>query len=338
LVLNQLADLLKAGITPAEALNQLAARTWSPKMGGAVKRMSAKASAGVPLSEAMEAEPELFAPSTVGAVRSGETSGNLWQSIDVCAKQIMEAQQYTKGFWWVKYFGPVAGFVLVLSLMLRGFLRSGVDAVMADTMQEGTTREQMVDGSLASLSSPAGIFTLAILIALSVGLFWLLSPAAWSFRHKMAMKIPILKAHARGESMSHFLWHMGQLSKAGITPWTAWKLAALAAPNQVMQQELSQAGQGASENMNISLLTQQGRMLPQEYQALLETGEATGTLPQALDQVSIASMQDSQTSSKSFKVAVLVAKGVMMVVVWISAFVIFYFSYMNYALQQMGEV
>ena len=42
-------------------------------------------------------------------------------------------------------------------------------------------------------------------------------------------------------------------------------------------------------------------------------------------------------SSKSFKTAVKVAKAVMIVFVWITAFVIFYVGYIQYAIRMMGE-
>jgi general secretion pathway protein F len=73
----QLATLLKAGITLAEALNDLTEQAVSEKLGRALADVRTKVVEGTALADALAAHPAIFPTLYINMVRAGEVAGDL---------------------------------------------------------------------------------------------------------------------------------------------------------------------------------------------------------------------------------------------------------------------
>lgn len=77
IVTRQLATLLKAGITLAEALTDLTEQAVSEKLGRALADVRTKVVEGIAFAEALAAHPTIFPTLYINMVRAGEVAGDL---------------------------------------------------------------------------------------------------------------------------------------------------------------------------------------------------------------------------------------------------------------------
>jgi type II secretory pathway component PulF len=329
LMLTQMGDLIKAGISPAEAAGQMSKRAWKAKLRDPLARVSQNTAKGMALSTAMDREPEVFSSSVAGAARCGEMAGCLPEALLTISHQQTETRKIRRSYWWMRLIG---WFIVPLPIAIgfgRGYLMSGVRSVVDSSASPGDVVPAMQQGGKDMLTSPGGIVAMVLVLALTAFLIWVNTPLARRWRHTMALKVPFLKKWAEGESLSIFLWFASKMAKSGASPWMTWKLSAYAVPNEVYRDRLVAAGAQATENVEFSTLAAQAEILPLEYQSLTTTAEMTGTVPQALDNISRSSMADAQNSEKQFKMATRVANGLVTLLAWVLTMLLVYGGYVQ---------
>ncbi|MDI9636922.1 type II secretion system F family protein [Kamptonema cortianum] len=281
---SQMASVLRSGISPHEMCRHLSQRaSLTPQAREAMSKLANLTAEGRPLSEAMTAYPDIFPPGLIGAVRAGEEGGYLPLAIENSSLQIQESSKLRKqgkfviaAFWSVVLCLPVLGiFLPAVDMMLKRMFRDGATTGGLETLGHGT---------LSALLGPAGIIFVAMI------LIWIFSP--WLFgrtnllplRHKLAATIPPISSFVGFESSQVFAFHVERLSSAGIAPYNAWQLAVEAIPNVEIQSRLRHVGH-PNETTKISDLLHQTKVFPYEMIQMVETGEYTGSVPNAMQQV-----------------------------------------------------
>ncbi len=74
---SQLSQLLEAGVPLIDALSELQSLQQKPQIKSAVGEIVTQLKSGAALSDAMKAQPMLFKPDAIAAVKAGEVSGEL---------------------------------------------------------------------------------------------------------------------------------------------------------------------------------------------------------------------------------------------------------------------
>lgn len=298
LLFAQLANLLRSGITPAEACVTLAGRNQKQERQNMLRHMATLTAEGVPLSRAMGLYPDVFAPGAVGAVAAGEEGGYLWQSVEVLSQQNQAAWKLRRMYWWV-------GLVLwstIFSFPLVWVAMAGTDAAIATINTGANGFQELFRGMGKALVGWPGIVTAVLVVGYFFGRAWSWRTSSRLLRHRMAARAPIVGKRTQGENLAALSYHLGQLSRAGISPWRAWQLSCVAVPNEAYAEELSRLGQGLGEGTRLSALLYQAKLFPQEYVPLVETGELTGTTPQALDQAMELGRGDAKQAETILKI------------------------------------
>lgn len=321
----QLGEMLRSGISPAEALKVLGQRTRMRHMAAAAPQLARAVSGGMALSDALAAYPDLFSPGTVGGIRAGEHGGYMADAVLEVGRQNGEAARYNRFFW----FYPVAlGMMLggmFTGLVMSRLVNRGIDAVNG---QIGV--EQIVSMGLADFMRGPWPWVFGAIILAS--LWW-----AWAkkrnftrpFRHALALKYPVVGSRSRNENLGIFGWHMMRLSEAGLSPWKSWTLAAEAVPN-IRYRDMIKAEAGpANEAMGFSAIAGQSRLVPTSYLNLIQTGEMTGRLPQAFDQVMRMGAEESKTSANIFKLMMTISGAILVLTSGLLGFVLFYGTYLK---------
>lgn len=328
-LLGQLGQLLQAGIAPAAAMSHLAQNTPRRDVAAACSDMAARVAEGTSLSDAMERYPLLFEPGAIGAARAGEQAGCLPAAILRASDQQMELHKLRRSFWWVAALIPNTISVIWVFFVARGVMDGGIEA-----LRTGGDPGAMIGQSLMKhLASPWSILILACL-AFSVFLLrWGKSPSGRPMRDSMTAKTPILKKKAMAESLAHFSWHLGNLSRAGLSPWTSWTLAARAVPNSFLARRIEQEGSAMRDASQLSVIARQSRLFPPDFTSILATGEMTGRVAESLDQAVQLSEDEARAAAKNYQfrmgcwgLIVLIGGGLL-------GFMVFYSSYLYGALR-----
>lgn len=276
----QLAGLLRTGISPADALHTILSRSSGGRFSEQFDTMARMTGEGMSLADAMAHFPNMFTKGIVGAVRAGEQGGYL---PDAC-QTISEQQKQTRTVFWyffgVLLFFPILMIGLFGALAVAAGINKGIDAV-----RDGVEGDAVQTGILESIKGPVGIALIAFFLVLGLS-YWIgknVSLRPW--RHRMGLAVPPFRWRAYNENLAHFSFHLGRLAKSGLSPFASWRLAAEAVPNEAYAKRLEGIAEHLNENTKLSELLYRSKVFPRETAQFVETGELTGDLPKALDQV-----------------------------------------------------
>ena len=301
---SQFAAALRAGISPADFLQNVAVRTRGIYR-GSLEKMSESALEGTPMSNVMELYPDLYPVHVVALTRAGEVGGFVPDAFETIAQQAEQAHKFKRWFVWIWLV------IVNAALSIPGILIITRAALLAEEKTEkmgGEVSPKEVVGFVAQealhrLVWPIGPASIAIYLGLY--LFWriYLSRMSRGFRHRVAVSWPAFGPRARAENMAIFTWTMGQLTKSGIPYGTAWQLAAASAPNDTMSKRLTLVGQkiGGEQPISNAMLMDRN-LFPAEYTSVIGTAEFTGDVPGAMDQISRLSRGEYESAQNAAKI------------------------------------
>jgi type II secretory pathway component PulF len=293
----QLSNLLRSGVSTTEALTTIADRSRNPEQQKAFRFMAQLTATGSTLADAMAQFDELFPPGAVGAVRAGETGGYAWEACSMVGEHANQSLKLRRFYWWLSF----VFWSSVLSLPFLGVAAGAIDRMVQAIDNGKVPLQELGMGLLQGMVGPWGLLTIAVCV-----LFWALNRIMRrakyrEFRHNVAMKVPLLRKRTEGENFAAFNTHLSKLGRAGISPYTSWKLAAAAVPNQAFSERLVHAGSTMHENTKLSQVMYTSHLFPQEFGPLVETGEIAGSLPQALEQAAEVGRGQAQHAETGLK-------------------------------------
>ncbi len=324
LLMAQFSNLFRGGITPVEACQTLAQRqSFTPALRAALTEMSRRCAAGDSLADAMEVFVEMFPPGTVGAVRAGETGGYLWQACEYVSAQTQATWKLRRMNNWVSLaFWSTLMMFPIVGIMQSGF--KGLFAPLAGTAAPDDAARLYLEGLRGGLFGLFGFLTLSVLIV------WIFGPKFFGrrrylpLRHKLGATMPVVGRRAKLENARALSYHLGRLQEAGLSPYRSWKLASEAVPNLTFSNRMKEAGTPMTESSKLSAAMRTSEILPGEYADLVQTGEMTGTVPQAMAQVMSLAEQDQAHAETAIKIKAWIWVAILVVGVGGIAFALFY--------------
>lgn len=295
----QLAEQVRAGISPADACTNVARHLGQEDLRNALLSIGKDATEGRSLSDGMAQYPDLFPEGVVGMVRAGEVGGFLPDALMQVSDHAGRAHKFKRWFWFVWVVGLNALIAIPLMLLMTR-------AMLATWRRMDSGGEGFSDALRQSYTEkilwPWGPLLLAAL-GVTFYLRYLFSSTRLArFRHNLGLKWPVIGARARHECVSTFSWLLASLSRSGIPPNQAWLLAADAVPNLAMREKLLEAGRLMRDGTKLSDAAAQSGLFPQEYSSIIATGEVVGDVPgsfQRLADLSHAEYEAAQVYAKA---------------------------------------
>lgn len=282
LLLHQMGNLLGSGMRAHEALRSLTQGSLRADVRVALEQMAAGTAERSSLAEAMALHPRLFPASVVGMVRAGEAGGFVPEAFHRAAELRESAASLGVCFWWL---WPSI-YNLVLTFPVVGIVNEGLRA-MGEAAQRGemVLLPALLKGWGAGLTGPWAWLTLGVL-AITLALHHGVRSGAFrTVTHRLGASYGPLKSRARGEAWMTMAWLLSRLSAAGLAPHVAWGLAARAVPNEPLATRLAAMGERLAPGERISQAVRRSGLAGPMAVGAIETGEMTGTLPQALAQI-----------------------------------------------------
>ena len=297
----QLANLFQSGLGATRVMDDMANRTRNKGWAPAFRHIAQLVSTGTALSVGMSIYDGIFSPGAIGAVEAGETGGYLWQACAFVSDQAKSTMKLKAVYNWVSFIF----WSNVLSMPLIGVaLAAARGAISSINLPDQKPLTLMWQHGVHALFGPWGAIT-----ALSTALYlflrwWLAQPRCRKIRHQTSVMTPLLKQRTEAASSEAFAWHLQMLQNAAISPHRSWALAAKSVPNVVLSEQLAAQCPAMSETSRLSEGFMRTRLFPEEMGHLLQTGEMTGNVGQALDDA----RQMSHSRVQQYQ-AILVVKG-----------------------------
>lgn len=277
-----LGRLLRSGIAPNRALDELGRQARKAWLGERLLWASGAVAAGMSLADALEA-CACFPTGSVGTVRAGEASGAVPDACVQAAAGCQLAHQLgiRCGAMTVMFFA-----VAVLGPLGMAFVHGSVDSMerQADansSLPAVQTAATSIGGQLAHILP----WALPWWIAVFGGWRLWLTPRLRRARHRAVLAVPILSGRAREESLARASWALTELARAGLSPARAMAVAADACPNLIVADRFREEAARMMEGTKLSTALRATGLMEPQLVDMVENGEMAGDVPGAVASV-----------------------------------------------------
>lgn len=321
----QMHSLLNAGIPLGMSLSY-ATDNIAGSMRRRVKALSEFVLAGALLSEGMDSYPELFPTWEVSVVRAGEKAGSLPQVMQDIAETLeMEHQLLVRVRTATIHLKitAFAVFCVLLLLIMLGFFRRG--SFDMNNMNGGVD----IFAILARVGLLAGlVFTL--IYSLQIG--WRAYGRTRSGSKVVARllpRLPLVGPVMHGFALVRFAKILSTLWHAGVSPVESLDLAARATGDTQLIRQISEMAPRISGGATMSTVLADTHFLPESALHLLQTGETSGNVAEALMKVAEYHAIEVESLSKSMpmKIQLLMYLILVPLVAWL--LIAFYSRYIG---------
>jgi len=284
----QIASSIQAGLPLHDALGMLSNESRDPRLKSLLFYLRTQIADGVSFSDSMKLFPNVFPSVHVSAVRAGEESGRLEETLEQLATQSEIFSNMNRRFASSLVYPTVVA-VVALGLFNFGFM-SIVPKFRALFGDLGIVDYPSFTNIIFFLSATVlPIVTLTIIgILILVGMITLQRKASsgrlWVDAWKL--KVPGFGQVIEKTSLARFTGMLGVLLESGVELPRAVRLAAEGAGNQTVEHLLKNVSSEIEKGQSLSEALSKSDVLPSSLAWRMGVGEETGTLPDALVRVS----------------------------------------------------
>jgi type IV pilus assembly protein PilC len=302
LVFNQeLATLLKAGMPLVQSLDLLKRRVTSPVFRAVLDDVHERVRSGTALSEAFDAQGDLFPKVYTASLLAGERSGNL----DAVLRRYVE---YTKIIATVKRKTLSAlvypAILISLALVLVSIIVLKVVPAFSDFYSSFGAQLPLVTRIIVNVSDfIRGQFPFLIVGLIVVGLAfasWLQQKGQMSRFDRVLLRLPGLGPVARKFATSQMARTLATLLGGGLPLVNALDIAARSIGNQFMAGQLDIVGARVREGQSFAAALDARGVFPEVAVKMAEVGESTGALQDMLNTVADFYDEEIATSMERF--------------------------------------
>jgi type IV pilus assembly protein PilC len=302
LVFNQeLATLLKAGMPLVQSLDLLKQRVTSPLFRSVLDDVHERVRSGTALSEAFEAQGDLFPRVYTASLLAGERSGNL----DAVLRRYVE---YAKIIATVKRKTVSAlvypAILVTLALGLVSIIILKVVPAFSDFYSSFGAQLPLVTRIIVAVSDfirgqflvLLGATALAVLAVAS----WLQQKQQKARFDRLVLRLPMLGQVARKFSTSQMARTLATLLGGGLPLVNALDIAARSIGNQYMASQLEIVGVRVREGESFARALDARGVFPEVAVKMAEVGESTGALQDMLNTVADFYDEEIATNMERF--------------------------------------
>ncbi|MCP3979543.1 MAG: type II secretion system F family protein [bacterium] len=297
LIFNQeFSALVRAGLPILPSLDILLERRKNPTFKQSLLDVRDRIKSGEALSEAFEAQGELYPPlysaSLASGERSGELAGVLTRFIAYTQKVIGIQRKVVSALIY-----PLILFILavVLILLMLFFIIPKFQTFLADMGAELPLLTKVVVG--IAMFSKAN--WQAILIASVAGtlafMFWSRTDRGQFSVDRWKMHLPIVGGIVKNYAQNRFTRTLGILQSGGIPLVTSLELSAKAVGNRVFEAELTKVVARVREGQELWESLDDTGLLSDITVQMIKVGESTGALVEMLENSSDFSDEEIDT-------------------------------------------
>jgi type IV pilus assembly protein PilC len=271
LFFQQMAPLVKSGMTVYTALDNLAKRTRNKALSDVAHEMAEAARKGGRITDVMARYPRIFPEHVVGTIRAGELGGFMEIVLGEVAINYEQNIALYRGSWQWKAWVLQAGLALALSLPLFGSVLNSLD--MGANLRLYVMRELFI----------LPIFGVLCLLGVCV-VRYIQQPHMRRWRDTISLKIPASGDLQRQAALSAFVRMLRKLYNAGIAPIHAWEAAMNTADNSVIRDKLALSYAHMQRGESLANAFAETGLFADNVEQIVVTGELSGEVVESLDQ------------------------------------------------------
>jgi len=293
----QLAIMIDANVSPAEALDTLAAQTTKVVFKEKIYKIAEDVRSGTLLSKAFSKYPEIFSSFYVNMVKSGEVSGDLPRILERVAEHLESEymiRSKTKGA--MIYPAVILVVFILIFAVIMIFVIPGLVDILESSGQELPIATKMI----ILISDIVNRFWYLLLLGL-VGIVALLTlypktEEGKEITDNLILKIPIISPFVKNLTMTRFAENFSALISAGIQITEALEVVAGLVGNNVYQRAILETKDRVIKGESMSsVLAKYPQIISPLFVQMVAVGEKTGRLDSSLMNVVRFYKQETDT-------------------------------------------
>jgi type IV pilus assembly protein PilC len=275
----QLAVMLKAGITLVQALKGLQEEAMNKALAGIIGQLVTDVEGGLPFSDALTKHPKVFSNIYCQMVRSAEKSGNLGEILaKLTTQQQKEYELKGKVKGALMYPAIVSVLLLGVIIMVITFILPKLTGLFAGAnIQLPVTTRMLI--ALSNLFIHQWYLLLGGLLLLIVGFKYMLKTEKGLFIwDKFKLKIPVLGSFMVKSYIARFTQSFASLSQAGIPVLDIFQTLQGVVGNSVYEAEIKKIARDVENGTKVSTAIRKSKYFPGMVGQLVAVGEQSGDL------------------------------------------------------------
>jgi type II secretory pathway component PulF len=301
-VTEQLANLLKSGMSLAKALDTLAKRVQNPNLSGLIEQIHQEIINGASLSDAFESVPgNVFPKLYVNMVRAGEVSGTLpaiLKRLSSYYEQSREIREQVQAALIYPSILIVIGIGTVIFFMT--FMVPKFQKIFTSIRQEMPLPTRILIGISHTFTHWWWVGTILIV----VGIAWYLRFAATEQGRlkidEWKLRLPVVGSILKQNAFAQFARTLAALLRNGVPVLEALRVVANIIQNKVISREILQARDRVTDGTTISSPLSSGKIFPPLLIDMLAVGEESGDMVNSLDQIADTYESELRRNIKMF--------------------------------------
>jgi type IV pilus assembly protein PilC len=284
---NQLAVMIKAGISIRAAIEGISDQTENPKFKEILVQIKKDVESGKSFSDALSKYPKVFSPLYINMVKASELSGSFGHMLERIV-EYLNAQLETKQMVIGAMVYPCIIFVMAIGTTT--FLLLFVVPQFVSIFKGHEQILPVPTKILLLLSHFMRSYWYILVVVLGAGAwsFWTMIQTQWGklWWDKTKLTIPLFKKMFRALYITRSLHTMGELVNAGVPMLDTLAITADISGNQLYRRMWRAVYASVKQGKKISQPLQKSPFLPRSVVQMISAGEESGKLGETLDSVS----------------------------------------------------
>jgi len=282
----ELLALLKAGLNIVEAMEALTRRERAGSARPVLENLKRRLQEGMPFSNALASQPELFPELYIAAIRASERTGNIQEALERFLNYRQQMDRLKKKLLSSALYPSL---IIVVGVLVMLFLLVYVLPRFSQVYQEqgdalpAATRWLIAWGGL--VAEHGGLVFAGTAAALALCGVWLTRPGTRALLVRQLWRLPALGERLRLFQLARFYRTMSMLLSGGIPLVQALKMAARLLPQPALAAGLSGATREIEEGHPVTAAMARHGLTDDIAARLLLAGERNGELGAMMERI-----------------------------------------------------
>jgi type IV pilus assembly protein PilC len=280
---NQLAVMIKAGISIREAIDGIGRQVKNPKFRRMIAQIKADVEGGQPFSAALARYPKTFSPLYVNMVRASELSGSFGQMLDRIAAylaQQVETRGMVRGA--MVYPSIIATMAISVTIFLLTWVLPKFTVLFIgkeDLLPKPTVFLLAISSFLQHYwhATIGGVF-----LALGGFLYAIRTPRGKAWWDLVKLRIPLFKRMFRALYITRGMHTMAELVSAGVPMLETLAITADVSGNALYRRMWMFVHQSVKQGQKIAQPLARQNLLPGNVVQMISAGEESGRLGEVM--------------------------------------------------------
>jgi type IV pilus assembly protein PilC len=284
---NQLAVMVRAGISLQDSLESIAQQNENDKFKAIIIDLKNQIEAGQSFSQALAEHPEVFSSLYINMVAAAEISGSLSEMLQKLSEYLnaeAETRSQIKGA--MVYPVIIAVMAVSVTIFLLCFVLPRFTAIFAGKEHLLPAPTKILMATSTFLRSK-WYFILPVIAASIWGFFYFISTAVgrlwWD---KTKLSLPIIRTLCRSLYITRSLHTMGVLTHAGVPILNTISITAQISGNVLYKNMWLSVHEQVRQGEKIASSLSRYKLMPPDVVQMVRSGEDSGTLSNVLRDVS----------------------------------------------------